>query len=66
MFGTKVQNIFLKNLMLNYKNNANDAVYDEYCKKKKKKSKIKISKNEGYFFRQHPLVEKSSTATDVE
>ena len=32
---------------------------------KKSEDKNKISKNEGYFFRQHPLVEKSPTATEL-
>ena len=32
---------------------------------KKTEIKIRFKKNEGYFFRQHPLVEKSLTATDV-
>ena len=45
--------------MLNLKNKENDAIFDEICKK------TKISKNEGYFFGQHPLIEKSPTATDI-
>ena len=48
--------------MLNLKNNKNDAVFDEICKKKKRRLKI-ISKNQWYFFGQHPLVEKSPTVT---
>ena len=32
---------------------------------KKTKIKIKLKKNEGYFFEQHPLVEKSPTPTDI-
>ena len=32
---------------------------------KKSENKNKIAKNEGYFFGQHPLVEKSPTATDI-
>ena len=43
--------------MLNLKNKEIDAVFDEICKKtknKKQKTKIKISKNERYFFGQHP------------
>ena len=51
--------------MLNLKNNENDAVFDEMCKKKNAKIKIKFPKNEGCFFGQHPLVEKSPTATDI-
>ena len=39
--------------MLNLKNNENDAVFNEFAKKK---NYNKISKNEGYFFGQHPLV----------
>ena len=42
------------------KNNKNDAVFDEIWKNAK--IKIKLQKI-WYFFRQHPLVEKSSTAT---
>ena len=49
--------------MLNSKNNENDAVFDEICKKKRNLNNI--SKNEGYFFGQHPLVENSPTATDI-
>ena len=45
--------------MLNLKNNENEAVFDE----KKSEDQNKISKNEGYFFGQHPVVEKSPTAT---
>ena len=48
--------------MLNLKNKENDAVFDEICKKSEDENKI--SKNEGYFFGQHPLVEKSPTAVD--
>ena len=40
------------------KNNENDAVFA-------KKGENKISKNEGYFFRQHALVEKSANATGI-
>ena len=32
---------------------------------KKSEDKNKISKNEGYFLLQHPLVKKSPTATDM-
>ena len=36
-FGAKVPKIkFKKNLMLNLKNNENDAVFDEICKKKRR------------------------------
>ena len=49
--------------MLNLKNNDNDAVFDEICKKKRRLKYYKISKNEGYFFGQHTLVENSPTAT---
>ena len=34
--------------MLNLKNNENNTIYDEICKKKAK-MKIKFHKNEGYF-----------------
>ena len=51
--------------MLNLKNKENDAVFDENCKKKKAKIKIKFQKNERYPFGQHPLVEKLPTATDI-
>ena len=47
--------------MLNLKYNENDAIFDEICNKAK--IKIKFLKNEGYFFGQHPLVEKTPTAT---
>ena len=48
--------------MLNLKNNENDArVFDEICKKREDLNKI--SKNEGHFFGQHHLVEKSLAAT---
>ena len=50
--------------MLNLKNNEKDAVFDKICKKIAK-FKIKFQKNEEYFFGQHPLVEKSPTATDI-
>ena len=50
--------------MLNWKNNENDAVVDEICIKNEK-IKIKFQKNEGFFFGQHSLVEKSPTATDI-
>ena len=51
--------------MLNFKNNENDDdVFDEICKKKKAKIKIKFHKMKGTFFRQHLLVEKSPTTTD--
>ena len=46
--------------MLNLKNNKNNALFEEICKKMK--VEIKIQKNEGYFFGQHPLVENSPTA----
>ena len=52
--------IFL-NLMLNLKNNENDAVSIRWNLQKKKKRRL----NEGYFFGQHPLVEKSLTATNI-
>ena len=52
--------------MLNLKNNENDAVFDEICKKKKSKFKIEFQKMMSrYFFGLHPLVEKSATATDT-
>ena len=63
-FRARSQNIFLKNLMLCWENNENDAVFDEIFKKKAK-IKINFQKNEGYFSEQHPLVEKSPTATDI-
>ena len=47
--------------MLNQKNNENDAVL-KFAKKNEDLNKI--SKNEAYFFGQHPLAEKSPTATD--
>ena len=50
--------------MLNLKNNENDSVFDEICKKKKNEIKIKFQKNEE-FFNQHSLVEKSPTTTDI-
>ena len=34
--GRRSQNIFFLNLMLNWKNNENDAVFDKFAKKKKK------------------------------
>ena len=49
--------------MLNLKNNKNEALFDEICKKKRR-LKI-ISKNEGYFFGHHPLIEKSPTPSGV-
>ena len=39
-------------------------LYSMKFAKKKAKIKIKFQKKEGYFFGQHPLVEKSPTATD--
>ena len=36
-----------------------DAVVDKFCQKERR-----IKKNEGLFFGQHPLVEKSPPATD--
>ena len=66
-FGAKIPKyIFFFNLMLSLKNNENHAVFDEICKKKKAKVKIKFQKNEGYFFGQHHLVEKSSPATALD
>ena len=49
--------------MFNLKNNKNDSM--KFAKKKKKlQSKIKIKFQKiGYFFAQHPLVEKSPPAT---
>ena len=47
--------------MLNLKNKEKDAVFDEICKKKRRFQKMKGT----YFFGQHPLVEKSPTATDI-
>ena len=38
-------------------------ILNEICKKKKNSNKF--SRNEGYFFGQLPLVEKSPTATDI-
>ena len=35
----KSQDIFVKNLMFNLKNNENDTVFDEICKKTKQKQK---------------------------
>ena len=50
--------------MLNLKNNKNDAVINEI--KKKTQIKIQFQKmKDTYFFGQHPLVEKSPTATDI-
>ena len=46
--------------MLNLKN---DAVFRWSLQKKKSEVLNKISKKEGYFFGQHPLVEKSPTAS---
>ena len=45
--------------MLNLKNNENDAVFDEICKKKnnKKKAKMKI-KFEGYFLDSIPWLKR--------
>ena len=43
------RNIILINLTLNLKNNENDAVFDEICKKKKAKMKIKFQKMKGTF-----------------
>ena len=49
--------------MLNLKNNEMDAVFDEI---RKKKRRLKLNfKNEGYFFGQHPLAEKSPTAIGI-
>ena len=39
--------------------------YSMKAKKKKSEDLNKISKNEGLFFEQHPLVEKSPTSTDI-
>ena len=36
--------------MLNWKNNENDALFDEICKKKKAKIKIKFQKMKGTFW----------------
>ena len=47
--------------MLNLKNNENDAVFDEIWKKKRR-LKYKF-KNWRVLFEQHPLFEKSPTAT---
>ena len=40
-------------------------LYSMKFAKNKAKIKNKISKNEGYLFRQHSLFEKSPTATDI-
>ena len=37
--------------MLNLKNNKNNAIFNEICKKSEDENKI--SKNEGHFFEQH-------------
>ena len=52
--------------MLNLKNKENlmcAVVFDKMCKKSEDQNKI--SKNYGYFYGQHPLVEKPPTATDM-
>ena len=48
--------------MLNLKNNENDAVFDDICKKKAM-IKIKFQKMKGFL--DSPLVEKSPNATDI-
>ena len=45
--GRESKNIFFKNLMLNLKNNLNEAVFDEICKKNR--IKIQFQKMKGTF-----------------
>ena len=45
------------------KSNIKFEKWNEICKEWE--DSYKISKNEGYFFGQHPMVEKSPTATDI-
>ena len=49
--------------MLTLKDIENEAAFDEICKKSEELKKIKT--NKGYFFGQHPLVQKSPTATAI-
>ena len=64
-----ISSIFIpsqKNLVLNLKNNEKfyDDVGNRWNSQNEAANELKLKKNEGFFFGQLPLVEKSPPATD--